>query len=121
MPDGLFQPAFIGPGGPEILLVMLVLLVLFGAKDAPRMFRRMNDFLNQIRRTADHFKREIMYGDISAEREPGRTVGEYDDYGLGSDAADDEAGEPETESRADPVVDADPPLNGDGEGDVRKV
>lgn len=62
-----FQLAFIGPGGPEILVVMLVLLLLFGSKDAPRIFRKINEIINQIRNTADGFKREVMYGDLSAD------------------------------------------------------
>jgi len=64
--DGLFHFAFIGPGGPEFLLVMLVLLLMFGAKDAPRILRKLNEIFNQIRNTADGFKREVMYGDIHA-------------------------------------------------------
>jgi Sec-independent protein translocase protein TatA len=90
MLNGLLHPAFIGPGGPELLMVMLVLLILFGAKDAPRMFRKMNEFLSQVRSTAEHFKREIMYSDIapSPKSEPDRTEGEYDDYGLSSDGDD---------------------------------
>ncbi|HEY5654106.1 MAG TPA: hypothetical protein VIR63_07055 [Pontiella sp.] len=62
--SGLFQLAYLGPGGPELLLVMLVLLLLFGAKDAPKVFRKITEFLNQLRSTADHFKREIMYSDL---------------------------------------------------------
>lgn len=56
--------AFIGPGGPEFLVVMLVLLLLFGAKDAPRMFRKLNEIINSVRNTAEGFKREILYSDI---------------------------------------------------------
>ena len=67
MPDSLFQIAIIGPGGPEFLLVMLVLLMMFGAKDAPRILRKLNEIINQIRNTADGFKREVMYGDLSSD------------------------------------------------------
>jgi len=68
MSDALFQLAFIGSGGPEILVVMLVLLLLFGSKDAPRIFRKLNEIINQIRNTADGFKREVMYGDLMADK-----------------------------------------------------
>jgi Sec-independent protein translocase protein TatA len=57
--------AYIGPGGPEFMFVMLVLLLMFGAKDAPRILRKLNEIFNQIRNTADSFKREVMYGDLS--------------------------------------------------------
>ena len=95
--------AFIGPGGPEILVVMLALLVMFGAKDAPRIFRKLNDILNQIRSTADHFKREVMYSDITTDTPPSDPVGEYDDYGLAADEA--EAAEPGEEGDTDPSDD----------------
>ena len=65
--ESLTQVAYLGPGGPEFLLVMLVLLLMFGAKEAPRILRTLNDIINQIRNTADGFKREVMYGDIKAE------------------------------------------------------
>ena len=65
--DLLLQPAFIAPGGLEFLLVMLVLLMMFGAKDAPRILRKLNEIFNQIRNTADHFKREVMYGDLGTD------------------------------------------------------
>jgi len=61
----LFHLSFIGPGGPEVLVVMLVLLLMFGAKDAPRILRKLNEIINQIRNTADGFKREVMYGDLA--------------------------------------------------------
>lgn len=67
MNEAWFHFAFIGPGGPEFLLVMLVLLLMFGAKDAPRILRKLNEIFNQIRNTADGFKREVMYGDIQAD------------------------------------------------------
>jgi Sec-independent protein translocase protein TatA len=64
---GFFQLAYLGPGGPEFLLIMLVLLLMFGAKEAPRILRTINEFINHIRSTADGFKREVMYGDLKAE------------------------------------------------------
>jgi sec-independent protein translocase protein TatA len=84
MLNGLHQLAFIGPGGPEILVVMLVLLLMFGAKDAPRIFRKINDMLNQFRSTAESFKREVMYSDLGTDPKPDRTAGDYDDDGVGS-------------------------------------
>lgn len=67
MEQCVFHLAYLGPGGPEFLLVMLVLLVLFGAKDAPRILRKLNEIINQVRNTADGFKREVMYGDLNAD------------------------------------------------------
>jgi len=88
MLNGLPHLAFIGPGGPEILVVMLVLLLMFGAKDAPRIFRKLTDMLNQVRSTAESFKREVMYSDLDNDLQRDRTAGEYDDYGVGSQESD---------------------------------
>jgi Sec-independent protein translocase protein TatA len=109
MSDGVFHLAFIGPGGPEFLLVMLVLLVMFGAKDAPRILRKLNEVINHVRNTADSFKREVMYGDLHSETPsytPSDAAGdEHDeDYDYDADYGDeifqeleesDDQGEPE--------------------------
>ena len=93
MLSGLPHFAFIGPGGPELLVVMLVLLLMFGAKDAPRILRKLNDILNQFRSTAENFKREVMYSDLGNDPTPDRTAGEYDDYGVGAQEQDESSGE----------------------------
>jgi Sec-independent protein translocase protein TatA len=123
---GLPHLAFIGPGGPEILVVMLVLLLMFGAKDAPRIFRKLNDMLNQFRSTADSFKREVMYSDLGNDPQPDRTAGEYDDYGVGSQEEGDGSGEePEDavaagERPSDAESDAMPNADEGEGGDVQK-
>ena len=58
---------FVAPGGPEFLLVLFVLLMLFGAKDAPRILRKISDLVTQFRHTANTFKHDIMYSDMRAE------------------------------------------------------
>lgn len=75
--------AFIGPGGPELIVIMLVLLLMFGSKDAPRIFRKINEFINQLRTTADGFKREIMYSDIESN------TSSSEDYGTDHPYEDD--------------------------------
>ncbi|MEN7972848.1 MAG: hypothetical protein ABFR47_03330 [Verrucomicrobiota bacterium] len=81
MSDGLLQLAFIGPGGPELLVVMLVLLLMFGAKDAPRILRKLNEIISHIRNTADGFKREVMYGDLESDTslQEGEDTAPYDE------------------------------------------
>ena len=126
MLDDLFHLAFIGPGGPEFLVVMLVLLMMFGAKDAPRILRKLNEIINQIRNTADGFKREVMYGDLNKEKpsydEPPDNTdesghGEDDYYNYGEDDGGDGAEfQPFEEGREDgPVEDAPEP---DAENEV---
>ena len=64
------QPAFISPGGGELVLIALVLLMLFGAKDVPRMLRKINDFFFHIRRVGEEFKHELMYSDLLPKEPP---------------------------------------------------
>lgn len=115
----LFNFGFIGPGGPEFILVMLVLLMMFGAKDAPRILRKLNDMLNQIRNTADGFKREIMYGDLT-ETPSSANFRDLDDERM----CDEDLAE-EAEGQADPMTDSTPnlvdTLPEEEGGDVQKV
>jgi Sec-independent protein translocase protein TatA len=78
--------AFIGPGGPEFIVIMLVLLLMFGAKDAPKILRKLNEMLNSVRNTAEGFKREIMYGDLNTDStaadEPDTYTVDDEDYGY---------------------------------------
>lgn len=55
--------AFLAPGGGELIVVMLALLLLFGPKDAPRILRNFQNLLNKLRRTAADFQRAVMSGD----------------------------------------------------------
>ncbi|VGO20781.1 Sec-independent protein translocase subunit TatA/TatB [Pontiella sulfatireligans] len=88
MIEAFSHMAYLGPGGPEFLVIMLVLLIMFGSKDAPRILRKINEIINQVRNTADSFKREVMYGDLnsnppsyaSTEDDDGEHDSDYD-YG----------------------------------------
>ena len=55
--------AFLAPGGGELIVVMLALLLLFGPKDAPRILRNFQNLLNKLKRTAADFQRAVMSGD----------------------------------------------------------
>lgn len=96
MTAGFSQLAFIGMGGPELIVVMLVLIMVFGAKDAPKMFRKINEFLSTIRNTADSFKREIMYSDLDQE-----SSDSTEGYDYGDDYHDDDCGYYDEEQEQD--------------------
>jgi sec-independent protein translocase protein TatA len=139
MLDFCFQIAFIGPGGPELLVVMLVLLLMFGAKDAPKIFRKINEMLNSVRNTADGFKREIMYGDLNtptnSSSSPTEESDHDDDYNYDDDYGaedynddDEDNGEEEfkemveelkAEESLDPEPDSD--VQEDEDGDAPKT
>ncbi len=96
MGEGFIHLAFMGVGGSEFIFIMLVLLMMFGAKDAPRIFRKLNEIFNQMRNTADGFKREIMYGDLNTPKAPRAPdaleddEAHYEDYDYSSDYLDEE-------------------------------
>jgi Sec-independent protein translocase protein TatA len=84
------EPAFISPGGGELILIMLVLILLFGAKDAPRILRGIQTFLDKAQRTAAEFRYKLLYGDL---QNPFQSNSSDD-----SDYVDDEAPCPEDDA-----------------------
>ena len=66
----MFYPvtAFIAPGGGELIVVMLALLLLFGPKDAPRILRSIQTVLNKLQRAAADFRYKLMYEDLHRNR-----------------------------------------------------
>ncbi|MDD3276183.1 MAG: twin-arginine translocase TatA/TatE family subunit [Kiritimatiellales bacterium] len=94
--------AFISPGGGELLLILLVLILLFGAKDAPRILRNIQGHLNKLQRSAADFRYKLMYGDLhSHPTEESKDTSAYDaaDYGPDHDLPPDD----EPEKHEDPV------------------
>ncbi|AKJ64987.1 hypothetical protein [Kiritimatiella glycovorans] len=75
--------AFLAPGGPELVIIMLVLIMLFGAKDAPRVLRKIQDFFDHVRRIANSFRHEMMYSDLHEDR-----AGSAEDHTLPEDYED---------------------------------
>ena len=60
MIDSQFQFAFFNLGPWEILLVLIVVLVLFGAKRLPELARGLGLGINEFRDAVDSSKKEIM-------------------------------------------------------------
>jgi Sec-independent protein translocase protein TatA len=56
--------AFFAPGGGELIIIMLALLLLFGPKDAPRILRSIQNVLNKMQRAAADFRYKLMYEDL---------------------------------------------------------
>lgn len=56
--------AFISPGGGELVVILLVLILLFGAKDAPRILRSIQSMLDKLQRGAAEFRYRLLYGDL---------------------------------------------------------
>tara|TARA_B100000989_G_scaffold265374_1_gene218224 strand:- start:163 stop:396 length:234 start_codon:yes stop_codon:yes gene_type:complete len=60
MLNSQFQFAFFNLGPWEILLVLIVVLVLFGAKRLPELARGLGLGINEFRDAVDSSKKEIM-------------------------------------------------------------
>lgn len=51
--------AFGMPGAPEWILILLVVLVLFGAKKLPELARGLGQSMNEFRKAREEFENEI--------------------------------------------------------------
>ncbi len=47
------------PGWQEILLILIIVLILFGAKRLPELARSLGQSMNEFRKAKDEFDREI--------------------------------------------------------------
>jgi sec-independent protein translocase protein TatA len=53
-------PVAIGtPGWPEILFILVLVLLLFGAKKLPELARGLGQSLNEFKKARDEFEREV--------------------------------------------------------------
>ncbi|MDD3553083.1 MAG: Sec-independent protein translocase protein TatB [Deltaproteobacteria bacterium] len=48
-----------GIGGPELLLICILALILLGPEQLPKVVSFMGRWLGQARKTADEFKRQL--------------------------------------------------------------
>ena len=72
MMNSQFQFAFFNLGPWEILLVLIVVLVLFGAKRLPELARGLGLGINEFRDAVDSSKKEIM-DVIDSDKEDNKT------------------------------------------------
>jgi sec-independent protein translocase protein TatA len=67
-------PAFIGiPGGPELLVVLLLVVLLFGADKLPKLARSSGQAMGEFRRGRDQIEDELRE---AAEPTPARADAE---------------------------------------------
>jgi sec-independent protein translocase protein TatA len=57
-------------GGTEIFLILIVALLLFGAKNLPKMARSLGKSVEEFRRAAREVSREVMQADQSDPPSP---------------------------------------------------
>ncbi|HCQ78444.1 MAG TPA: twin-arginine translocase TatA/TatE family subunit [Verrucomicrobiales bacterium] len=62
--------AFLGPiGGPEMFLIFMVLLLLFGAKKLPQLARGIGKSVGEFRKAREEFEDEIRKGGEELDKE----------------------------------------------------
>lgn len=59
-----------GIGSTELILILLVALLLFGAKNLPKIARNLGKSMEEFRRAANDVKREIMQADAEPPPRP---------------------------------------------------
>ena len=61
MPKTMSTPMFAlsMPGWPEIVFILVIVLLLFGAKKLPELARGIGQSLGEFKRARDEFEREI--------------------------------------------------------------
>lgn len=61
---------FGGIGVPEVLIVLLVILLFFGAKRIPELARGIGQGINEFRKASDEIKKEIEKGEKEGFESP---------------------------------------------------
>lgn len=62
--------ALIGPiGGPEMIMIFVVILLLFGAKKLPELARGVGKSMGEFKKAREEFEREITLSEEEVRRE----------------------------------------------------
>ena len=60
-----------GPlGGPEIAVIFVIVLLLFGAKKIPELARGLGKSMGEFKRARDDFEDEIKMAEMEVSQEP---------------------------------------------------
>jgi len=62
--------AFLGPiGGPEMIMIFVVILLLFGAKKLPELARGVGKSMGEFKKAREEFEREITRSEDEVRRD----------------------------------------------------
>ncbi len=59
-------------GGPDLILILLVVLVLFGPKKLPELARGLRQAMNEFNKAKDEVERELTRTDMTVHPAPGQ-------------------------------------------------
>lgn len=66
----VLQLALIGPiGGPEMIMIFVVILLLFGAKKLPELARGVGKSMGEFKKAREEFEREITRSEDEVRRD----------------------------------------------------
>src|ERR1041384_4889856 len=66
-----FLASFMNLGGPDLLIILLIVLVLFGAKKLPELARGLGQAIKEFQKAKDEFTDELhKAGDTTAKTTP---------------------------------------------------
>ena len=57
-------------GGPDLFIILLIVLVLFGAKKLPDLARSLGQSMNEFRRAREEIDRELHYNTAVQSSQP---------------------------------------------------
>ncbi|MEY2521026.1 MAG: sec-independent protein translocase protein TatA [Verrucomicrobiota bacterium] len=72
-----FMASFMNVGGPDLIIILLIILVLFGAKKLPDLARGMGQAIKEFQKAKDEFSDELHSAGKDAKtdvRTPAATV-----------------------------------------------
>ena len=61
-------------GGPEIAVIFVIVLLLFGAKKIPELARGLGKSMGEFKRARDDFEDEIRRAEVEAEEDKTKTT-----------------------------------------------
>ena len=71
---GIITPLFPGlPGGPELLIVLLVLVLLFGANKIPKLARSTGQAMGELKRGREELEEELSEVEDGSGEDEGST------------------------------------------------
>lgn len=61
------------PGGIELVVIVLIVLLLFGAKKIPELARGLGQGINEFRKASNDIKKEIEHGASESDNANNKT------------------------------------------------